>query len=123
MLLQLHRDGENNLCTFGTLSVNGHVFCRTLEPPPTRYRIPTGTYDVDRDYPSAKFRGFRPLIKVRDGHTGILIHEGNTAADTLGCILVGSRYESGRVVNSRDTLRRLLLLLQSSVDAIKITVE
>lgn len=123
MLLLLHRDGENNLCTFGTLSVNNRVFCRTLEPPQTRYRIPTGTYDVDRDYPSAKFRGFRPLVKVRDGHTGILIHEGNTAADTLGCILVGSHYESGRVVNSRDTLRRLLLLMQSSVDAIKIKVE
>ena len=109
--LKLHRDGQDAQCTWGSLFVDGAFFCRTLEPPPVRYRIPAGTYVVSGCYQSKKFKGIRPLIRVTDGHSGILIHEGNTAADTVGCIIVGRKYENHRVSDSRAALTELMCIL------------
>lgn len=116
--LKLHRDGQDGVCTWGSLSVDGAFFCRTLEPPPTRYRVPAGRYRVTDAYPSKKFRGFRPLIHVTDGHSGILIHEGNTAADTLGCILVGRSYDNHLLMKSRDALTELMCILDCDSDIV-----
>lgn len=118
--LKLHRDGQDDVCTWGSLFVDGAFFCRTLEPPPIRYRIPAGTYAVTH-YPSKKFKGFRLLIHVTDGHSGILIHEGNTAADTVGCIIVGRAYDNHRVSDSRAALTELMCILEC-VDFIIIDV-
>ncbi len=41
------------------------------------------------------------------GRTGILIHVGNTVADTQGCILIGIQQGPGSVGNSRAALRML----------------
>ena len=109
--LKLRRDGQDDTCTWGSLFVDGAFFCRTLEPPPVRYRIPAGTYVVSGCYQSKKFKGIRPLIRVTDGHSGILIHEGNTAADTVGCIIVGRKYENHRVSDSRAALTELMSIL------------
>ena len=109
--LKLRRDGQDEQCTWGSLFVDGAFFCRTLEPPPVRYRIPVGTYVVSGCYQSKKFKGIRPLIRVTDGHSGILIHEGNTAADTVGCILVGRTYQNHRVSDSRAALTELMRIL------------
>ena len=109
--LKLHRDGQDAQCTWGSLFVDGAFFCRTLEPPPVRYRIPAGSYVVSGCYQSKKFKGIRPLIRVTDGHSGILIHEGNTAADTVGCIIVGRKYENHRVSDSRAALTELMCIL------------
>lgn len=116
--LKLRRDGQDDVCTWGSLFVDGAYFCRTLEPPPTRYRVPAGRYQVDDAYPSKKFRGFRPLIRVTDGHSGILIHEGNTATDTLGCILVGRSYDDHRLMKSRDALTELMCILDCDPDIV-----
>ena len=114
--LKLRRDGQDEQCTWGSLFVDGTFFCRTLEPPPVRYRIPAGTYKVTGYYPSKKFKGFRPLVHVTDGHSGILIHEGNTAADTVGCILVGRSYKDHRVAGSRAALTDLMCILECLYD-------
>ena len=53
------------------------------------------------------------LLRVK-GYAGVLIHSGNTAADTEGCILVGENRERGKVLNSRATLERLLVFLRSA---------
>ena len=119
--LKLRRDGQDETCTWGSLFVDGAFFCRTLEPPPVRYRIPEGSYKVTGYYPSKKFKGFRPLVHVKDGHSGILIHEGNTAADTVGCILVGRSYHDHRVADSRAALTELMCILDC-VDDITIDV-
>ena len=119
--LKLRRDGQDEQCTWGSLFVDGAFFCCTLEPPPVRYRIPSGTYKVTGYYPSKKFKGFRPLVHVKDGHSGILIHEGNTAADTVGCIIVGRSYKDHRVADSRAALTELMYML-NCVDDITIDV-
>jgi hypothetical protein len=46
--------------------------------------------------------------------SGILIHSGNTPADTEGCILVGENKVKGQVINSRATLFRLLDILDEA---------
>ena len=67
--------------------------------------IPDGTY------PLVAFESpEHPLCWVVTpvpGRTGVLIHVGNTVADTQGCILIGQFQEPGKVLNSRDALRQL----------------
>ena len=54
--------------------------------------IPDGDYDVVYMARSASGK-YRDVYHVKgvSGRSGILIHKGNTEADTLGCILPGSR--------------------------------
>jgi hypothetical protein len=56
----------------------------------------------------------------------VLIHCGNTAADTEGCILVGKNKEVGKVLDSRETFKRLYSKLTEAYrrgDVITITVK
>lgn len=77
--------------------------------------IPYGTYVVSMDcrspkysdykrYPYAQqFGAYMPrLLNVID-FDGILMHPGCTAADSLGCILVGQNKAVGRLINSQAT--------------------
>lgn len=92
----------------GTLSIEGTDFkCDTLELPLGKGAVEAGSYWV-RLCMSSKFRGWRPYLMAVPGRMGIMIHEGNTPSDTRGCILVGENRERGKVLNSRDTLKRLM---------------
>ncbi|MBF0965215.1 MAG: hypothetical protein HXK17_07625, partial [Alloprevotella sp.] len=53
------------------------------------------------------------LVGVK-GFAGVLIHAGNTAADTHGCILVGENKEKGKVVNSRATFEKLYKMMHEA---------
>ena len=55
-----------------------------------------------------------PLLPDVPHFSGILIHSGNTPADTEGCILVGENKVKGQVINSRATLFRLLDILDEA---------
>ena len=55
-----------------------------------------------------------PLLLDVPHFEGILIHSGNTPADTEGCILVGENKVKGQVINSRATLFRLLDILDEA---------
>ena len=71
--------------------------------------IPTGTYKVVlsfsrkfKDKPWAKkYGGQTPEIIGVPGFEGVRIHPGNTADDSLGCILLGENKKKGALVNSK----------------------
>lgn len=79
--------------------------------------IPTGTYKVTLDVVSNRFKSSSffqevcgaklPRLLNVPGFDGILIHTGNTAEDTDGCLIVGENKIKGKVVNSRETFKKL----------------
>lgn len=86
--------------TFGRLYINDEYYCFTLEDQHRDVkvkgdtRIPAGTYKVALvNSPSFSPRYGHKMLWVKDvpNFTGILIHCGNTDADTAGCLLVGMR--------------------------------
>jgi uncharacterized protein DUF5675 len=100
---------------------NDLVICNTCELPwldnePDKSCIPTGRYLVVR-HNSIEHPNTWEVTDVQ-GRTGILIHNGNTEKDSLGCIVVGD--DTGvvdglpAVLNSVDTLKKLQTVLPDS---------
>lgn len=134
MNLLLNRKYLKETYTIGTLTIDGTYFCDTLED---RVRdltreakiagktaIPEGEYEIIINI-SPRFRRKLPRLLSVPGFSGILIHRGNTAEDTAGCILVGENKVKGRLVNSTAYELRLLELLeraQRSGETIKIEI-
>lgn len=134
MKLELRRITMRPDYTIGRLYIDGQYNCDTLEDPvrdlarepkvPGNTAIPKGTYDVVVNI-SPKFRRMLPRLLRVPRFDGILIHRGNTAADTAGCILVGENRVKGRLINSTVWEQRItdeLLRAQSAGEDITITV-
>lgn len=103
--------------TIGTLFIDGVRICDTLEDKDRDFNrdgdlndkgeakvysetaIPYGRYEVTLPV-SPKFKRKLPRLMNVPHFDGILIHRGNTAKDSAGCILVGENKEVGKVVNS-----------------------
>ena len=64
--------------------------------------IPTGTYKLVIDYSNRFKKNMAHILNV-PGYEGIRIHTGNSAKDSLGCIIVGKNKVVGKVVESRNT--------------------
>lgn len=96
MKLTVNRADPRDGAMMGMLFIDSVMFCMTLEdvsrPAKIAHEtaIPAGTYKVTMEL-SPKFKKRLPLLHDVPGFTGILIHSGNTAEDTWGCILVGQR--------------------------------
>ena len=70
--------------------------------------------------------GKMPRLRDVPGFDGILIHPGNTALDTLGCILVGKNTKVGQLTESKATFKALYKEMKKASDkgeAITITIE
>lgn len=149
MKLLLKRIALRDSYTIGKLYIDGTYFCDTLED---RVRdvnkdgdlndvgegkvycqtaIPYGTYKVTTSVQSPKYsqratyawcKGYLPRLLDVPHFEGILIHAGNTADDSSGCILVGENKVRGQVINSMATLKRLLRIINGAED-ITITIE
>lgn len=100
--------------TFGTITdETGTVICVTCEPPEGNNGpdtcIPTGTYTVIPHNSPAHPNTWE--ISDVPNRTAILIHDGNTEEDTLGCVIVGDRLgtvdDLPAVLDSRLTLAAL----------------
>ena len=128
MLIELKRGPSADGCTIGKLFVDGQFQCFTLEDvvreipgqPVATWKvqnqtaIPTGTYKVIVDF-SDHFQKDLPHILNVPGFDGVRIHPGNTAADTEGCILVGSQQGSGEVLDSRTAFGTLFPKIQAAL--------
>ena len=76
--------------------------------------IPSGKYKFKMAF-SPHFKRNLPLLLNVPMFSGILMHGGNDAVDSLGCILVGENKVKGKVVNSQITLARLLNILEHNI--------
>ena len=137
MELRLKRIALRSEYTIGKLYVDGEYVCDTIEDTvrdldkdgkfangevkiPGKTAIPYGRYEVTMKVKSPKYSNFSKYswAKKYDGYLprllnvphfeGILIHAGNTAADTEGCICVGLNKVVVRVVDSVNTFRKLM---------------
>lgn len=124
MLIEVERFLEAGDATVSRISIAGEPICYGLEDQfreikvPGSTRIPAGEYAVTlrkeggfHHRYAARFPEFhKGMLWIRDvpGFQWILIHCGNTSADTAGCLLVGRDYSQNRFGE---------LMLYSSVDA------
>lgn len=140
----------------GRLYINEEYFCDTLEDTdrgldktmslaqikaakvPGATAIPKGTYAITMRVQSPKFsaykyrnqygfcNGYLPRLLGVPGYEGVLIHIGNYATQTDGCLLCGKNTIKGRVTQSTDTFRALyqkLLDADKKNEVISITIE
>ena len=93
--------------------------------------IPVGRYRVTLDVKSPRFstksayqfcKGYLPRLVNVPAFDGVLIHIGNTAKDSEGCILVGENKQVGMVLNSTATFRRLYERLKQAKGYIYIKI-
>ena len=152
MRLKIERKWKKATYTIGKLYVDGVYFCNTLEDKDRGLKqtdnisvirrikvfgetaIPTGTYNVQMNIISPKYagiswyqrtcRGRMPRLENVPGFEGILIHPGNNATDTLGCILVGKNTLVGQLTSSRDTFAALYKKMRAAHErGEKVTIE
>ncbi len=104
MKLTLRRQWFTPESTIGELLIDDVFECFTLELPVRDGKpgsaIPCGTYPVRID-PSPRFRRDMPELFDIPGRSTILIHWGNSAKDTEGCILVGRHRAENYIGESR----------------------
>lgn len=102
--------------TFGSLYLNKHWFCWTLEDEirtvkiPNETAIPFGKYIIIIDN-SVRFGREMPRLLNVPNFEGVRIHPGNFIEDTDGCILVGAGRTVNSVTNSRVIFDKLFSLM------------
>lgn len=145
MELLVDRKWKKETYTIGRLYIDGKLFCNTCEDkdrglkqtmPLSKIKevkvaaltaIPTGTYIVSMNTISPKYSlkpwyfsnchgGRMPRIENVPGWSGVLIHPGNTAADSEGCILVGKNDATGMVTNSKAIFLELYNRLYAAAE-------
>lgn len=148
--LILNRIAKKDHYTIGKLYVNGTFVCNTLEDKDRgltqsmsldeikskkvygETAIPSGTYKVDMNTVSSRFKdrswakpygGKLPRLVDVPGYQGVLIHVGNTDADSLGCVLTGKNDVVGKVTNSVTYFKKLMSELLKDPNNITITIQ
>lgn len=151
MILTLKRRYKKADYTIGDLYVDGEWFCNIIEDTDRgldssmsfediarkkvygKTAIPYGEYRIDMDTPSPKYTRLNPAYSRPYGHcmprligvkgfSGILIHPGNTAKDSLGCLIPGLNTEKGKVTSSRSVWKKLMDIMLTDKDRLKIVI-
>ena len=117
VLTRVYKRGGTN----GTLTLNGHFVCFTIELPWQENKkgiscIPEGSYELRARY-SAKFKNHLEVVDVPN-RSYILIHPANDAIKQLrGCIApVNLLTGIGNGINSKLALQKLLSLVHQAKD-------
>ena len=129
MKLKLERDLKAPTYTLGKLFIDDIFFCYTVEDKVRplgekvfgQTAIPLGTYNISLTM-SPHFGKVTPRLANVPGFEGVLIHSGNTAADTEGCIIIGTTREPNGVGLSRQCFTKLMDKLKDKTN-ITITIE
>lgn len=143
MELLIKRIARKDTYTIGKLYVDGKYFCDTCEDVVrdlnkdgdlndagegkvyAKTAIPYGRYEITMKVKSPKFSqrtaynwcsGYLPRLLNVPHFEGILIHAGNTAEDSAGCLIVGENKIKGQVINSMATLKKLVPILKRASD-------
>ena len=144
MKLTVKRIAKKPTYTIGKLYIDGVYFCDTVEDTdrglfqgqsldlikkikiPNKTAIPTGTYKLTLNVVSPKYskkaiyqeicKGRVPRLLDVPGYDGVLIHIGNSADDSSGCILVGQNKVVGKVINSTEIFRKLYNKIKGQKD-------
>lgn len=142
MNILLKRIAKKETYTIGKLYIDGVYFCDTIEDKDRGLNqtmsindikkkkiygetaIPTGSYSLVIDYSNRFKRRMAHILNV-PGYEGIRIHTGNTANDSLGCIIVGKNKAVGKVLESKLTYNKLFPILEKAYkeDKINITIQ
>ena len=121
MTLYLFRKDHAPTFTMGRIYDGVEFLCSTLEDPVRELidlnddgdfndegegkvygqtAIPAGKYQVKMEM-SENFNRLMPYLQDVPGFKYVMIHPGNSAEDTKGCILVGENTRPGKLINSR----------------------
>lgn len=151
MELKVKRKTFEKDYTIGDLYIDGKFFSNTIEDCDRgltqdmtleeiqtkkvygKTAIPKGTYDIDMNTVSPKFKdrswakpygGKLPRLIGVKGFEGVLLHVGNTASDSSGCLLVGKNSIKGMITDSTRTFHTLMskFLLPAKVQGERITI-
>jgi hypothetical protein len=128
MKLKVVRETKNDVCTIGSLFINDVFFCYTLEDKDRGLKqtdsllfiqakkifgvtaIPSGNYELIVNQ-SPKFKRMLPRIINIKGFEGVLMHRGNSADHSLGCILIGYQKGENAIFESTKAENDLVNLL------------
>ena len=152
MKLTLYRIARKETYTIGRLYIDGQYYCDTIEDKDrdanrngvfdneeqklsSKTAIPNGTYRITMKVQSQRYskhpnysrcKGYLPRLLNVPSFEGVLIHIGNTAQDSAGCILVGRNKVVGKVLDSKATFWPLYDRMKAADDRgeeISITVK
>ena len=152
MKIRVERRWPKATYTIGRLYIDGIFYCNTLEDCDRGLKqtdslsyiksrkvagetaIPKGSYRIDMNTTSPKYagvawywnlcRGKMPRLLNVPGFDGILIHTGNDALDTKGCILVGKNTKVSKLTDSKACFQEIYKLMKAAADkGEEITIE
>lgn len=152
MKIRVERKWPKPTYSIGRFYIDGIFYCNTLEDADRGLKqtdsldyirsrkvanetaIPKGTYKVAMNVTSPKYaasswywslcQGKVPRLLNVPGFDGILIHTGNNALQTSGCLLVGKNTKVGQLTESKDTFKKIYKLMKSAADkGEEITIE
>jgi len=133
MNLRIIRKTFTEKSTIGELHINGQFFCYTLEDKDRGLddsmslltikakkifgltAIPYGSYKMIVNV-SPKMGRLLPRFVNIKGFDGVLIHRGNTATDSLGCVIVGYKKGIDSVYESTKAEADLVSKIKNQTD-------
>lgn len=113
--IRLVRKWQTNKSTIGEFTIDNTdikgYFLEEKGPDTTtsgvEQRVPIGTYNLEWHFGTKIKKGLKLYNDVVSKDRAILIHSGNTADDTEGCLIAGSSKSVDFVGGSRDKLKEI----------------